>query len=100
MSPADRSATDRIATTWLSVLPAGSAICAPCGRASPPGVAQAGSVNSHGGVGCLPWGFTNLGRFAAAYAARYRETPTETLRRGSFRRSATKLPGRARTVRR
>jgi len=46
------------------------------------------------------WGFTNLGRFAAAYAARYRETPTETLRRGSFRRSATKLPGRARTVRR
>jgi AraC-like DNA-binding protein len=27
------------------------------------------------------WGFTNLGRFAAVHAARYRETPTQTLRR-------------------
>jgi AraC-like DNA-binding protein len=34
------------------------------------------------------WGFTNLGRFAAAHAARYRETPTETLRRRAFQRSA------------
>ncbi|WP_082952161.1 AraC family transcriptional regulator [Mycobacterium kubicae] len=35
------------------------------------------------------WGFTNLGRFAAAHAARYRETPTETLRRKAYRRNAT-----------
>jgi AraC-like DNA-binding protein len=27
------------------------------------------------------WGFTNLGRFAAAHTARYRETPVATLRR-------------------
>ena len=27
------------------------------------------------------WGFTNLGRFAAAHAARYREPPAKTLRR-------------------
>jgi AraC-like DNA-binding protein len=27
------------------------------------------------------WGFTNLGRFAAAHAARYREQPAKTLRR-------------------
>jgi AraC-like DNA-binding protein len=27
------------------------------------------------------WGFTNLGRFAAAHAARYREPPVKTLRR-------------------
>ncbi|OBG29506.1 AraC family transcriptional regulator [Mycobacterium sp. 852002-51057_SCH5723018] len=33
------------------------------------------------------WGFTNLGRFAAAHAARYGETPTETLRRRAFQRS-------------
>ncbi|WAC90504.1 AraC family transcriptional regulator [Mycobacterium sp. Aquia_213] len=32
------------------------------------------------------WGFTNLGRFAAAHSARYRETPTETLRRRTFHR--------------
>lgn len=32
------------------------------------------------------WGFTNLGRFAAAHSARYRETPTETLRRRAFHR--------------
>lgn len=38
------------------------------------------------------WGFTNLGRFAAAHAARYRETPAQTLRRRAFPRGATKLP--------
>lgn len=30
------------------------------------------------------WGFSNLGRFATAHAARYRETPAETLRRRAF----------------
>jgi transcriptional regulator GlxA family with amidase domain len=34
------------------------------------------------------WGFSNLGRFAAAHAARYREAPVETLRRRVFQRSA------------
>jgi len=34
------------------------------------------------------WGFTNLGRFAAAHAARYHETPLKTLRRSAFQRSA------------
>jgi AraC-like DNA-binding protein len=29
------------------------------------------------------WGFSNLGRFAAAHAARYRETPVKTLRRSA-----------------
>ncbi|ORV46196.1 hypothetical protein AWC00_04525 [Mycobacterium conspicuum] len=29
------------------------------------------------------WGFSNLGRFAAAHAARYREPPVQTLRRGA-----------------
>jgi AraC-like DNA-binding protein len=29
------------------------------------------------------WGFTNLGRFAAAHAARYREPPVQTLRRSA-----------------
>jgi AraC-like DNA-binding protein len=33
------------------------------------------------------WGFTNLGRFAAAHAARYNETPAVTLRRSVSRRS-------------
>lgn len=33
------------------------------------------------------WGFGNLGRFAAAHAARYRETPAETLRRRSYARA-------------
>ena len=33
------------------------------------------------------WGFTNLGRFAAAHAARYGEPPGVTLRRRAFRRS-------------
>ena len=32
------------------------------------------------------WGFTNLGRFAAAHTARYAEPPAKTLRRGAFRR--------------
>jgi AraC-like DNA-binding protein len=32
------------------------------------------------------WGFTNLGRFAAAHAARYGETPIEALRRSAFQR--------------
>jgi AraC-like DNA-binding protein len=34
------------------------------------------------------WGFTNVGRFAAVHAARYRETPAETLRRRAFQRRA------------
>lgn len=37
------------------------------------------------------WGFSNLGRFAAAHAARYRETPTQTLRRRVVHRRATDL---------
>src|SRR5262249_44303955 len=32
------------------------------------------------------WGFTNLGRFAAAHMARYDETPVATLRRPAYRR--------------
>lgn len=100
MSPADRSATDRIATTWLSVLPAGSAICAPAAAQAHQMLLRPDPLTVTVASVACQWGFTNLGRFAAAYAARYRETPTETLRRGSFRRSATKLPGRARTVRR
>jgi AraC-like DNA-binding protein len=44
------------------------------------------------------WGFSNLGRFAAAHAARYRETPTETLRRKAFHHGATELSIRARTA--
>jgi AraC-like DNA-binding protein len=38
------------------------------------------------------WGFTNLGRFAAAHAARYRETPIQTLRRKASQRSGTESP--------
>ena len=34
------------------------------------------------------WGFSNLGRFAAAHTARYQEPPLKTLHRNSFRRSA------------
>lgn len=34
------------------------------------------------------WGFSNLGRFAAAHAARYGETPTETLRRTASKLAA------------
>jgi len=37
------------------------------------------------GVACIAfrWGFTNLGRFAAVYAARYGENPAVTLRRSA-----------------
>lgn len=44
------------------------------------------------------WGFSNLGRFAAAHAARYRETPTETLRRKAFHHTASEIVIRARTA--
>ena len=37
------------------------------------------------------WGFTNLGRFAAAHTARYDEPPAATLRRRAFRRSQVAL---------
>ena len=37
------------------------------------------------------WGFSNLGRFAAAHAARYDEPPAATLRRRAFRRSQANL---------
>jgi AraC-like DNA-binding protein len=37
------------------------------------------------------WGFTNLGRFAAAHAARYGETPVVTLRRTPVWRSRSAL---------
>jgi len=37
------------------------------------------------------WGFTNLGRFAAAHTARYDEPPAATLRRRAFRRSQVSL---------
>lgn len=37
------------------------------------------------------WGFTNLGRFAAAHTSRYDEPPATTLRRRVFRRTAAKL---------
>jgi AraC-like DNA-binding protein len=43
------------------------------------------------------WGFSNLGRFAAAHATRYRETPAETLRRRVFQRSAKELAIHAKT---
>jgi AraC-like DNA-binding protein len=39
------------------------------------------------------WGFTNLGRFAAAHMARYDEPPAVTLRRGAFRRSRANITG-------
>jgi AraC-like DNA-binding protein len=45
------------------------------------------------------WGFTNLGRFAAAHSARYRETPTETLRRRAFHRLNAEERVHVRTVR-
>jgi AraC-like DNA-binding protein len=38
------------------------------------------------------WGFTNMGRFAAAHAARYHETPAETLRRETAHDSGRKVP--------
>jgi transcriptional regulator GlxA family with amidase domain len=37
------------------------------------------------------WGFSNLGRFAAAHTARYDEPPAATLRRRTFRRSQANL---------
>jgi AraC-like DNA-binding protein len=46
------------------------------------------------------WGFTNLGRFAAAHSARYRETPTETLRRRAFHRQTAEERVHIRTARR
>lgn len=46
------------------------------------------------------WGFTNLGRFAAAHSARYRETPTETLRRRTFQHFAAEERTHLRTARR
>jgi AraC-like DNA-binding protein len=45
-----------------------------------------GSITSVASV-AYHWGFTNLGRFAAAHTARYDESPAATLRRRSFRRS-------------
>jgi len=47
---------------------------------SDPSVTSVSSVAYH-------WGFTNLGRFAAAHTARYDEPPAATLRRRVFRRS-------------
>jgi AraC-like DNA-binding protein len=47
---------------------------------SDPSVATVASIACH-------WGFTNLGRFAAAHTARYAEPPAATLRRRAFGRS-------------
>jgi AraC-like DNA-binding protein len=47
---------------------------------SDPSATSVASVASH-------WGFTNLGRFAAAHAARYDELPAATLRRRASRRT-------------
>ncbi|WP_256388886.1 helix-turn-helix domain-containing protein [Mycobacterium sp. 1423905.2] len=44
------------------------------------------------------WGFSNLGRFAAAHAARYGETPTETLRRPASGRSGGAATSREMTT--
>jgi transcriptional regulator GlxA family with amidase domain len=46
---------------------------------SDPSISSVASVAYH-------WGFTNLGRFAAAHAARYDEAPAMTLRRRALRR--------------
>jgi len=51
---------------------------------SDPSVTSVSSVAYH-------WGFTNLGRFAAAHTARYDEPPAATLRRRAFRRSQANL---------
>jgi len=51
---------------------------------SDPSVTSVASVAYH-------WGFTNLGRFAAAHTARYAEPPAKTLRRGAFRRSQANI---------
>ena len=45
-----------------------------------PSVTSVASVAYH-------WGFTNLGRFAAAHTARYDEPPAATLRHRVFRRT-------------
>lgn len=37
------------------------------------------------------WGFTNLGRFAAAHTARYDEPPAATLRRPAYRRTQSNV---------
>jgi transcriptional regulator GlxA family with amidase domain len=44
------------------------------------------SMTSVGSV-AHSWGFTNLGRFAAAHEARYNEPPAVTLRRPAYRRT-------------
>ncbi len=41
------------------------------------------------------WGFTNLGRFAAAHTARYHEPPAVTLRRPAYRRTRSIRASRA-----
>lgn len=51
---------------------------------SDPSVASVASVACH-------WGFTNVGRFAAAHTARYHEPPAATLRRRAFRRSQANI---------
>ena len=51
---------------------------------SDPSIASVASV-------AYNWGFTNLGRFAAAHTARYDEPPAATLRRRVFRRSQANL---------
>jgi AraC-like DNA-binding protein len=51
---------------------------------SDPSIASVASV-------AYNWGFTNLGRFAAAHTARYDEPPAATLRRRVFRRSRANL---------
>jgi AraC-like DNA-binding protein len=51
---------------------------------SDPSVTSVASVAYH-------WGFTNLGRFAAAHTARYDEPPAATLRRRASRRSHSKI---------
>jgi AraC-like DNA-binding protein len=51
---------------------------------SDPSVISVASVAYH-------WGFTNLGRFAAAHTVRYGEPPAATLRRRAFRRGQNNL---------
>jgi AraC-like DNA-binding protein len=51
---------------------------------SDPSVTSVASVAYH-------WGFTNLGRFAAAHTVRYGEPPAATLRRRAFRRGQNNL---------
>jgi AraC-like DNA-binding protein len=51
---------------------------------SDPSVTSVASVAYH-------WGFTNLGRFAAAHTARYDEPPAATLRRRAARRTQSNI---------